>query len=146
MTMASIADLGLVQTQLNRVEAELGNLARRFDQAGLSIPDLIETKTAELEVRMGQFRGDVQSYVTSASEQAQAVVAELAAHRTALAQQPHVIAELAQMKENLDKVTARTELGVESLHTEFSQLKARAEKEDQELANMKTDIEAVTGK
>ena len=62
------ADLGNLQTQLNGMAEHVAALTRRFEQAGIMIPDLVEQKTAEVENRMGQFKEDVKTYANTASE------------------------------------------------------------------------------
>ena len=104
---ATVEQLGMVQTQLNEVAADLSQLARRFEGAGLSVPDLIETKTTEIALRMEQFRMDVQTYADTARSEVRAVVEELQQHRLVLQQQPEVVQEVTKHRSALTTLETR---------------------------------------
>ena len=90
MAAATVQDmnaaLGPIQTELNRLGAQVGQMQVNFNDGGQALVDDANLKKAELKTLNDIHKADMQSYMESARGAFTEMRAELAAHRTALEQ------------------------------------------------------------
>ena len=144
MAAVTQADLGVVQTNINRIEERIAQINRNFEQAGREVPDLIDVKAVELRTLMDQFRMDVQSYATQAMEQHQRHQAAIQEHHAALNQLPAMVAEIFSIKETSQGVNARVEDVIASLDQKFRKIDEANNVKDTELRTRLETLKAYT--
>ena len=88
------AEVGILQTQVNTLEAQIGSLNNRLQTAGVFVPDYVDQQMAGVRVQMDIFKQDVGTYANQATEKVDKVIQELLIHQQALGQQPLLMTEL----------------------------------------------------
>ena len=134
MAMATVADLngamGMLKSDILSIQTTLALLQTNFQAGGIQLQDELEKKKAELKTMNDLPTQDMQSDVNNASVAFTTLTTEMAEHRTALMQQPHLpsalnvrLAEImAGIQEKFGRQEAATNTKLEELERVFREL------------------------
>ena len=64
----SRAEVGILQTQVNTLEAQIGSLNTRLQSAGVCVPGYVDQQMAGVRLQMDIFKQDVGTYASQATE------------------------------------------------------------------------------
>ena len=142
----SRAEVGMLQTQVNTLEAHIESLNDRLQSAGVFVPDYVDQQMAGVRVQIDTVKQGVGTYASQATEKVDKVIQELLIHQQALGQQPLMMTELEQVKETtvqiivkVNELADRVEKSFTSLREdyseEFQKVKTYVDRQDA----MKTD-------
>ena len=119
----SRAEVGILQTQVNTLEAEIGSLNNRLQSAGVFVPDYVDQQMAGVRVQMDIFKQDVGTYASQATEKVDKVIQELLIHQQALGQQPLLMTELEQVKETTVQIIVKVNELADRVEKSFTNLR-----------------------
>ena len=119
----SRAEVGILQTQVNTLEAQIGSLNNRLQTAGVFVPDYVDQQMAGVRVQMDIFKQDVGTYANQATEKVDKVIQELLIHQQALGQQPLLMTELEQVKETTVQIIVKVNELADKVEKSFTSLR-----------------------